>query len=63
VLWHGVDESLIDNSLVDGAGRVIRGWGSLFRLLQSGSIRNYATWILAGSLLVIFVLGLAGGPR
>ncbi len=62
-LWHGVDESLIDNSLVNGLSRVVRGWGSLFRQLQSGSIRNYATWILAGSLLVILVIGLAGGNR
>jgi NADH-quinone oxidoreductase subunit L len=63
VLWRGIDEALIDSSLVNGLGRVVRGWGALFRQLQSGSIRNYATWILAGSLLVIFILGLAGGAR
>jgi NADH-quinone oxidoreductase subunit L len=63
VLWHGVDEALIDTSLVTGLARIIRGWGSLLRQIQSGSIRSYATWILAGSLLVIFVLGLAGGGR
>ena len=63
VLWHGVDEAFIDTSLVNGLARIIRGWGSLLRQIQSGSIRNYATWILAGSLLVIFVLGLEGGSR
>jgi NADH-quinone oxidoreductase subunit L len=63
LLWHGVDEGLIDTGLVTGLARVVRGWGSLFRQWQSGSIRNYATWILAGSLLVIFVLGLFGGAR
>ena len=63
VLWRGLDEGLIDNSLVNGLGRLIRGWGSLLRQLQSGSIRNYATWVVAGSLLVIFVLGLVGGAR
>ncbi len=63
VLWRGVDEAFIDSSLVNGLGRIVRGWGSLLRQLQSGSIRNYATWVLAGSLLVIFVLGLAGGGR
>ncbi len=63
VLWRGMDEAVIDSSLVNGLGRVVRGWGSLLRQLQSGSIRNYATWILAGGLLVIFVLGLAGGAR
>jgi len=63
VLWKGVDEGLIDAGLVNGLGKLVRGWGSLFRQFQSGSIRNYATWVLAGSLLVIFVLGLAGGNR
>ena len=63
ILWRGFDEAFIDASLVNGLGRIVRGWGSLLRQWQSGSIRNYATWILAGSLLVIFVLGLAGGSR
>jgi NADH-quinone oxidoreductase subunit L len=63
VLWRGVDEAIIDSSLVNGLARAVNGWGSLLRQLQSGSIRNYATWILAGSLLVIFVLGWAGGVR
>jgi NADH-quinone oxidoreductase subunit L len=63
LLWRGVDEGLIDTGLVTGIARIVRGWGSLFRQWQSGSIRNYATWILAGSLLVIFVLGLFGGAR
>ncbi len=63
VLWRGVDEGVIDTGLVNGFGRIVRGWGSLFRRLQSGSIRNYAAWVLAGSLLVIFVLGLFGGAR
>jgi NADH-quinone oxidoreductase subunit L len=63
VLWKGVDESLIDKVGVNGLGHLVRGWGNLFRRIQSGSIRNYATWILAGSLLVIFVMGLMGGAR
>ncbi len=62
-LWRGVDQGLIDNSLVNGFGRLLRGWGGLFRQLQSGSIRNYATWVLAGSLLVIFFLGIVEGSR
>jgi NADH-quinone oxidoreductase subunit L len=63
LLWRGIDEALIDTWLVNGVARIVRGWGSLFRQLQSGSIRNYATWVVAGSLLVIFVLGLFGGSR
>jgi NADH-quinone oxidoreductase subunit L len=63
ILWRGVDEALIDTGLVGGLAHTVRGWGALFRRIQSGSIRNYATWVLAGSLLVIFVLGLVGGGR
>ncbi len=63
ILWRGVDEGLIDSLGVNGLGRVVRGWGTVFRQLQSGSIRNYATWVLAGSLLVIFMIGLFGGTR
>jgi NADH-quinone oxidoreductase subunit L len=59
VLWRGVDEGLIDTGLVNGLGKGIQAIGSVLRRWQSGSIRNYATWILAGSLLLIFVLGLA----
>jgi NADH-quinone oxidoreductase subunit L len=59
VLWRGVDEGLIDTGLVNGLGKGIEAIGSVLRRWQSGSIRNYATWILAGSLLLIFVLGLA----
>ncbi len=61
VLWKGVDVGLIDGAAVDGGGRGIRAVGGLLRQLQSGSIRNYATWVMAGSLIVIFVLGLVGG--
>jgi NADH-quinone oxidoreductase subunit L len=63
VLWKGLDEGILDAFFVNGFARLIRRWGGLFRQLQSGSIRNYATWVLAGSLLVIFVLGLFGGGR
>lgn len=63
LLWRGVDEGIIDTGLVNGLGKIVRGWGALFRRLQSGSIRNYATLVLAGSLLVIFVISLFGGAR
>ncbi len=63
ILWKGVDEALLDRGAVNGMGHLIRGWGNLFRRIQSGSIRNYATWVLAGSLIVIFVMGLVGGAR
>jgi NADH-quinone oxidoreductase subunit L len=63
VLWKGMDEGLIDAGLVNGLGRAVRAWGSIVRHFQSGSIRNYATWVLAGCLLVIFAMGLFGGGR
>lgn len=63
VLWRGVDEAVIDNSFVNGFATAIRGWGALLRRWQSGSIRNYAAWVLAGSLAIILMLGLAGGAR
>jgi NADH-quinone oxidoreductase subunit L len=63
VLWKGVDEAVIDSSFVNGLAGIVRGWGALFRRLQSGSIRNYATWVFAGSLLIILIFGLAGGGR
>ncbi len=63
VLWKGIDQALIDSSLVNGLGRTVQGWGALLRRVQSGSIRNYAAWVLAGSLVIIFFLGLFGGGR
>ncbi|MGH9624579.1 MAG: proton-conducting transporter membrane subunit, partial [Bryobacteraceae bacterium] len=63
VLWRGVDEALIDGAGVNGMGRLIRSWGGLLRWFQSGSIRNYGTWVLVGALLAIFVFGLVGGVR
>ncbi len=58
VLWRGIDEGLIDTGLVNGLGKVMEALGQVARRWQSGSIRNSATWILAGSLLLIFILGL-----
>ena len=62
VLWRGVDGGLIDRA-VDGGGRRFRGVGGILRQMQSGSIRNYATWVMAGSLFILIVLGLTGGAR
>jgi NADH-quinone oxidoreductase subunit L len=62
LLWKGVDDVLIDGA-VDGGGRRVRGVGTIFRRMQSGEIRNYATWVMMGSLIVLVILGLAGGGR
>uniref|UniRef100_Q02CT3 Proton-translocating NADH-quinone oxidoreductase, chain L n=1 Tax=Solibacter usitatus (strain Ellin6076) TaxID=234267 RepID=Q02CT3_SOLUE len=63
VLWKGVDAGLIDG-IVNGVGARSRDVGSVLRLLQSGSIRSYATWVLFGSVALIVAITLAGGlPR
>ena len=51
-LWKRFDEGVIDG-IVNGAASVVRGWGSLFRLVQSGLIKDYALSILVGVLAVI----------
>ena len=62
VLWKGVDAGMIDGA-ANGVGARARDVGGVLRLLQSGDIRSYATWILFGSVIVIVAIGLAGGIR
>ena len=63
VLWKGVDAGLIDG-IVNGVGARAKDVGGSLRLLQSGSIRSYATWVLFGSVALIVAISLAGGlPR
>jgi len=62
VLWKGVDAGLIDGS-VNGVGSRARDIGGILRLMQSGNVRSYAAWVLFGSVLVICVMGFAGGLR
>ena len=61
-LWRGVDAGLIDG-IVNGAGKRSRGLGGILRLAQSGNIRNYAAWVVMGSILVIVFLGFSGGAK
>ena len=62
VLWKGADAGLIDG-IVNGVGSLARSVGSVLRLLQSGNIRSYATWVLFGGVMVIVALSVAGGIR
>jgi NADH-quinone oxidoreductase subunit L len=64
VLWKGADAGMIDGA-VNGVGYTARGVGGVLRLMQSGNIRSYATWVLFGGVLVIvaMAIGLAGGMR
>jgi NADH-quinone oxidoreductase subunit L len=62
VLWKGVDVTVIDGA-VNGIGNRARGIGSVLKLLQSGNIRSYAVWVLAGSVFLLLAIGVAGGLR
>jgi NADH-quinone oxidoreductase subunit L len=62
VLWKSVDAGLIDGT-VNGIGSRARDIGGVLRLIQSGNIRSYATWVLFGSVLLIVAMGIAGGLR
>ena len=62
VLWKDVDVKLIDGA-ANGVGARARNLGSLLRLMQSGNIRSYATWVLFGSVVLILAMGIVGGLR
>jgi len=59
VLWHGVDQGVID-ATVNGVGYQSQGIGRVLRLIQSGNIRSYATWVVLGSVVVLIALGVSG---
>src|SRR5580658_7115046 len=52
LLWRVGDVQIVDVA-VNGVGTVARAVGSALRLAQSGYIRSYAAWVVAGSLLLI----------
>jgi len=64
VLWKVMDAGVIDGA-VNGIGSEARGMGMILRMLQSGSIRNYATWVVFGSVLLVAAIaaGVTGGIR
>ncbi len=62
VLWKGADAGLIDGA-VNGVGARAKNVGGVLRLLQSGNIRSYATWVLAGSVVIILGLGVVEAMR
>jgi NADH-quinone oxidoreductase subunit L len=59
LLWQFGDVFLIDG-MVNGVGAVSGSIGGALRRLQSGNIRNYAAWVVVGSVLVIFAAGVLG---
>jgi NADH-quinone oxidoreductase subunit L len=62
VLWHGVDQGVIDGA-VNGVGYQAKGIGGVLKLIQSGNIRSYATWVAVGAVALLIAFGLSGGVR
>jgi NADH-quinone oxidoreductase subunit L len=60
LLWKGMDVGLIDG-IANGIASRSRDIGGVLRLLQSGNIRSYAAWVLAGSIFVMVAMGVAAG--
>ena len=48
MLWHTVDEGVIDGT-VNGSARVAREAGGQLRELRSGNTRSYASWVVIGA--------------
>jgi NADH-quinone oxidoreductase subunit L len=60
VLWHVVDEGLIDGT-VNGTATVARESGSQARKIQSGNTRSYAAWVILGAVgFTALLFGLLG---
>ncbi len=59
LLWRAIDAGAIDGT-VNGVGKTARNIGAILRLPQSGYIRSYAGWVVAGAILVVIVMGLKG---
>ena len=62
LLWRTADAGLIDGT-VNGIGKTARAIGGILKLPQSGFIRSYAAWVVAGSIAVIVAMALMGGVR
>jgi NADH-quinone oxidoreductase subunit L len=63
VLWHVVDERVIDGT-VNGVAHVAREAGGQARELQSGNARSYATWVVIGAVgFTVLMLGFWGMVR
>ncbi len=60
VLWHGMDQQVVDG-FVNGVGNESRGIGGILKRMQSGNIRSYATWVVVGAVLLLVVMGIAQG--
>ena len=51
--YHTGDQELIDGLLVNGTGNALQWVASKVRLLQSGYLNHYVTWMVAGVLILL----------
>jgi NADH-quinone oxidoreductase subunit L len=58
-LWRRIDEPVIDGS-VNGVGALVQAASLLFRRLQTGYVMSYVLSFLAGVVLIVGYLALAG---
>ena len=57
-----MDVAVVDGA-VNGMGNRAREIGGALQRLQSGNIRSYAAWVLLGSVVLLFIMGVMGGLR
>ncbi len=57
VLWKGMDVGIVDGA-VNGAGHLIQAAAAVFKNIQNGLIRSYATWILLGAVAIFLYLSI-----
>jgi NADH-quinone oxidoreductase subunit L len=62
ILWHGVDQGVIDAAVNDSADAA-RRVSDRARHMQSGNLRSYAGWIAAGGAVVIAYMVWMGVTR
>ncbi|MEO0192811.1 MAG: NADH-quinone oxidoreductase subunit L, partial [candidate division WOR-3 bacterium] len=55
-LYKGIDTYIIDKGLVDGTGWLARAGGRLARAFQGGNARTYALLMLAGLVLIFYLV-------
>src|SRR3989338_6055087 len=54
LLWKYIDAGMIDGS-VNGIARLVGWFSNVFRLLQTGYVRNYAFYIVVGCIFIILL--------
>jgi len=62
LLWKIVDVAGIDG-IVNGVASLARAIGGGLKLMQSGNIRSYATWVVCGSIVLIVTIGFMAVSR